>query len=113
MPAAFAPGSSTRGGSSVGQSSGLIIRRSQVQVLPAPPIYLRFCRHAVDRWDESGTNGADGAGAYWQKRALPVWLRQEVQQEVQEVPPCERPTSRAGISWRAHDDPREESSARN
>jgi hypothetical protein len=30
---------STRGGSSVGQSSGLIIRRSQVQVLPAPPIY--------------------------------------------------------------------------
>jgi hypothetical protein len=27
---------STRGGSSVGQSSGLIIRRSQVQVLPAP-----------------------------------------------------------------------------
>jgi hypothetical protein len=26
----------TRGGSSVGQSSGLIIRRSQVQVLPAP-----------------------------------------------------------------------------
>ena len=35
---------STRGGSSVGQSSGLIIRRSQVQVLPAPPIYLRFRR---------------------------------------------------------------------
>ena len=33
---------STRGGSSVGQSSGLIIRRSQVQVLPAPPIYLQF-----------------------------------------------------------------------
>jgi hypothetical protein len=29
-----------RGGSSVGQSSGLIIRRSQVQVLPAPQIYL-------------------------------------------------------------------------
>ena len=28
---------SRRGGSSVGQSSGLIIRRSQVQVLPAPP----------------------------------------------------------------------------
>jgi hypothetical protein len=27
---------SRRGGSSVGQSSGLIIRRSQVQVLPAP-----------------------------------------------------------------------------
>ena len=32
-------GQTTRGGSSVGQSSGLIIRRSQVQVLPAPPIY--------------------------------------------------------------------------
>ncbi len=32
----------TRGGSSVGQSSGLIIRRSQVQVLPAPPIHLRW-----------------------------------------------------------------------
>jgi hypothetical protein len=28
-----------RGGSSVGQSRGLIILRSQVQVLPAPPIY--------------------------------------------------------------------------
>ena len=28
-----------RGGSSVGQSSGLIIRRSQVQVLPAPPAF--------------------------------------------------------------------------
>jgi hypothetical protein len=31
----YTPGD--RGGSSVGQSSGLIIRRSQVQVLPAPP----------------------------------------------------------------------------
>jgi hypothetical protein len=30
-----------RGGSSVGQSRGLIILRSQVRVLPAPPIYLR------------------------------------------------------------------------
>jgi hypothetical protein len=45
-----------RGGSSVGQSSGLIIRRSQVQVLPAPPIYLRFRGGASRRWDESGTN---------------------------------------------------------
>jgi hypothetical protein len=42
MPAAFAQVSGARGGSSVGQSSGLIIRRSQVQVLPAPPIYLRI-----------------------------------------------------------------------
>jgi hypothetical protein len=41
-----------RGGSSVGQSSGLIIRRSQVQVLPAPPIETAGQRHhpvAVDR----------------------------------------------------------------
>ncbi len=38
-----------RGGSSVGQSSGLIIRRSQVQVLPAPPIYPRFRRQNAGR----------------------------------------------------------------
>ena len=31
-----------RGGSSVGQSSGLIIRRSQVQVLPAPRSFVWF-----------------------------------------------------------------------
>jgi hypothetical protein len=43
MPAAFAQVSGARGGSSVGQSSGLIIRRSQVQVLPAPPIYQGKC----------------------------------------------------------------------
>jgi hypothetical protein len=47
---------SIRGGSSVGQSSGLIIRRSQVQVLPAPPIYLRFRRSRPKRWGESGAN---------------------------------------------------------
>jgi hypothetical protein len=52
-------GQSTRGGSSVGQSSGLIIRRSQVQVLPAPPIYLRFCRGSRADWGESGANGID------------------------------------------------------
>jgi hypothetical protein len=38
-----------RGGSSVGQSSGLIIRRSQVQVLPAPPIYLRVRRQKASQ----------------------------------------------------------------
>ena len=37
-----------RGGSSVGQSRGLIILRSQVQVLPAPPIYLLFVVSAED-----------------------------------------------------------------
>jgi hypothetical protein len=44
---------SERGGSSVGQSSGLIIRRSQVRSLPAPPIYLRLRGEVFRRWGES------------------------------------------------------------
>jgi hypothetical protein len=39
---------SERGGSSVGQSSGLIIRRSQVRSLPAPRTYLQLCLRAAD-----------------------------------------------------------------
>jgi hypothetical protein len=35
--------------------NGLIVRRSQVQVLPAPPIYLHLCRRRF--WAESGANG--------------------------------------------------------
>jgi hypothetical protein len=37
----------TRGGSSVGQSSGLIIRRSQVQVLPAPRSFSQVSRYVA------------------------------------------------------------------
>jgi hypothetical protein len=37
----------TRGGSSVGQSSGLIIRRSQVQVLPAPQPFTQVKPYVV------------------------------------------------------------------
>ncbi len=38
----------------------LIIRRSQVQVLPAPPIYLAFFEASSRSWGESGANESDG-----------------------------------------------------
>jgi len=40
----------------------LIIRRSQVQVLPAPPIYLRFYGGESRRWGESGANEFGSVG---------------------------------------------------
>jgi hypothetical protein len=43
-----------RGGSSVGQSRGLIILRSQVRVLPAPPIYLRRYPRGLWAWTNRG-----------------------------------------------------------
>jgi hypothetical protein len=45
-----------RGGSSVGQSSGLIIRRSQVRALPAPPLYQQCSLATPQTWGECGAN---------------------------------------------------------
>ena len=39
---------------------GLMIRRSQVQVLPAPPIYLRF-RAAGPEWQQAASFAGTGA----------------------------------------------------
>src|SRR6266511_977593 len=48
------------GGSSVGQSSGLIIRRSEVRVLPAPPLLTSVFISSAGSVDGSGAPCANG-----------------------------------------------------
>src|SRR5439155_15135674 len=61
-PAGWGAVHSMRGGSSVGQSSGLIIRRSEVRVLPAPPSDLGH-----------GTSLRGGGGLALRPSALSSW----------------------------------------